>query len=287
MKKVGVKYPVCALYDDSTGSPVYTSGAVMGKAMSVALAWTKSNVKIYADDAVDETDQSITGGSVTLGINELIYEIQALVLGHSINGSGGLIVNELDIAPFVGFGFCGKVRRNNTDKFRAVWIKKIQFNEPNDDTNTRGENAAFQTPTIAGEIMKDCKGDFKEDYLFDTEADAISFLNNKIGIPVTASGGLTALAMTGTGGTLSPTFSANNRYYTYSGLTGASCTVTATAADHIIQLYVDDVFIQKLTSGAASSAISMGSSGSKKLKIVAAEVGKQSQTTEIIVVKGA
>jgi hypothetical protein len=135
--------------------------------------------------------------------------------------------------------------------------------------------------------MKDINGDFKREKIFDTEADAKSWLNGKAGIPVSASAGLTGLTMSGTGGTLSPAFSTTNRYYTFGGLTGTSFTITATAANHTIQLYVDDVLTQTLSSGVASSSVAMATAGTKKLKIVAFEAGKQSQTTEIIVVKSA
>lgn len=287
MKKIGLKYPVCALYDDSTGTPVYSNGMVMGRAMSANLAWTVNNVPLYADDIMDDIDQSISGGTEALALNELIHEVQSFLLGHQINGNDELIVNEADIAPYVGHGFYGKVKRNGVYKYRALWLFKMQYSEPADDNTTKGETTAFQTPTINGTIMKDINGDMKTEKLFDLEADAVAWLNEKAGIPVTESGGLTALAMTGTGGTLSPTFGANTRYYTFGGLTGTSLTLTATAAGHVIKLYVDNVLLQTLTSGVSSSVIPFPSIGTKKIKVVAQEPGKTSQTTEIIVVKTA
>lgn len=100
-----------------------------------------------------------------------------------------------------------------------------------------------------------------------------------------ASGGLTGLSMSGTGGTLAPTFGSAVRYYTYTGVTGASVTVTATAAGHDIKLYVNGAFTQNLTSGSASAAISLSAGTSKKLTIVASEPGKKRQVTDIIVQK--
>ncbi len=287
MKKVGLKYPVCARYDDSTGVPVYFGGMVMGRAMSANLAWTSNKVELFADDVLDDIDQSISGGTEALALNELIHEVQAFLLGHQINGDGELTVNEGDIAPYVGHGFYGRVKRDGAYKFRAIWLFKMQYSEPADDNATKGATTAFQTPTINGAIMKDVNGNLKTEKLFDVEADAIAWLNAKAGIPVSDSGGLTALALTGTGGALSPAFGAAVRYYTFSGLTAASFTVTATAAAHTIQLYVDDVLTQTLTSGVASPGIAMAAVGSKKLRIVAYEAGKSSQTTEIIVVKTA
>jgi phi13 family phage major tail protein len=285
MKKVSVKYPVAAKYDDSTGVPVYTNGFVIAKAMKIALKWDKNSVTIYADDALDDMDQSITGGTETLALNELMYDSQSALLGHQINGNGEMIVNANDIAPYVGHGFYGMIKRNGAYKFRAVWLTKMQYSEPDDESDTKADKIAFQTPTIEGKIMQDIVGNFKTEKICDTEADAKAWLNAKVGLPVSASGGLTGLTMNGTGGTLSPTFSGDSRYYAFTGLTGTSFTITVTAANHTIQLYVDDVLTQNLSSGVASSSIAMPTSGTKKLRIVAYEPGKQSQTTEIVVIK--
>jgi phi13 family phage major tail protein len=287
MAKVGLKYPICAHYSDATGSPVYSNGLVMGKAIAEDLTIESNNTPVYADDALDELDTSFKSGKTAIELNDLSAETQAFLLGHKINGSGELVANSNDSSPYVGHGFYGRTVKNKISKWRAVWLTKVQFAEPADSTKTQGESVAFQTPKIEGTIMKDVNGDWKQEQTFDTEADAIAYLNGKAGLPVSTSAGLTALALTGTGGTLSPTFSTSNRLYTFNGLTGTSFTVTATAANHTIQLYVDDVLTQTLTSGVASSTIAMATVGTKKLKIVAQESGKTSKTTEIIVVKTA
>ena len=283
MKKIGLKYPVAAIYNDSTGTPVYSDGFVIAKAMSANIRINRNNERLHADDDIDEIDQSFIDGTESLGINELTLEKQSILLGHALE-NGELKANQDDIAPYLGHGFYGRIRRNGADKWRAIWFHKMQFGEPNDETETKGERVAFKTPTIESMIMKDINGDWKSEKVFDTEADAIAWLHEKVGLPVTASSGLTDLALTGTGGALTPSFAAGKTLYTFSGVTAASVTVTATAANHTLKLYVDDVFNQNLTSGVASSAINMAI-GSKKLKIVAQEAGKTSQTTEIVVVK--
>ncbi|HWT27167.1 MAG TPA: major tail protein [Mobilitalea sp.] len=285
--KVGLKYPVCAKYDDATGTPVYTGGIVMGRAIAEDLTIDSNNTPVYTDDALDELDTSFKSGKTAIELNDLSVETQAFILGHTINETTGeLVANANDSSPYVGHGFYGRTVKNKVSKWRAVWLTKVQFSEPADSNKTQGESVAFQTPKVEGTIMKDVNGDWKQEKTFDNEADAIAYLNGKAGLPVTASAGLTALSMTGTGGALSPTFGASTRYYTYSGVTGTTVTVTATAALHTIKLYVDGVFSQTLTSGAASAAITVAI-GTKKLTIVAQESGKTSQTTEIVVVKTA
>ena len=257
MKKIGLKHPVCATYSEITGAAVYAPGIVIGKAMNVAIAWTKNNVKLYADDSVDETDQSITGGTITLGVNELLYPAQAYILGHEINSDGELVVNESDIAPYVGFGFYGKVRRNGVDKYRAVWLKKVQFSEPNDDTNTKGENVAFSTPSVAGEIMKDIGGNFKTEKLFDTEEQAIAWLDTKANVqPICKTP--VASVPSGTYSTeQSVTLTAGageSIYYTTNGMTPSATTGTLYSTAIVVE---DDTALRAIAikSGSANSEI--------------------------------
>lgn len=104
---------------------------------------------------------------------------------------------------------------------------------------------------------------------------------------VTASGGLTALALTGAGGTLSPAFTVGNRSYSFGGVTAASVTVTATAAAHNLKLYIDGVYSQDLVSGSASAAITLTLNVGKKLTILAWETGKAQKVYEVVAIKTA
>jgi hypothetical protein len=104
---------------------------------------------------------------------------------------------------------------------------------------------------------------------------------------LTTSGGLTALSLTAAGGTLVPSFSASLRSYVFSGVSASSVTVTPTAASHTIKLYIDDVYSQDITSGAASSSISLTINVSKRLTLICYEAAKTPITYNIVVVKTA
>lgn len=110
-------------------------------------------------------------------------------------------------------------------------------------------------------------------------------ISGKPVLGLTASGGLTALVLTGLGGTLSPTFANSTYYYTFSGVSATSVTVTATAASHTIKLYIDEVYSADLTSGSASSAIPLTLNVGKKITLVVYESGKTPLTYEVIAVK--
>lgn len=114
--------------------------------------------------------------------------------------------------------------------------------------------------------------------------DATIKVSGEPDLNLTASAGLSGLSLSGTGGTLSPTFASGTYYYTFGGVSATSVTLTATGSGQTIKLFVNGEFTQNLTSGAASSAVSM-SLGSKKLSILANEDGKTQKMYEVIVVK--
>ena len=62
MANIGLKYPCYAILDANT----YSGGTLIGGgAITANVNITKNDVKLYADDAVKETDQSVTGGTIS------------------------------------------------------------------------------------------------------------------------------------------------------------------------------------------------------------------------------
>jgi hypothetical protein len=121
-------------------------------------------------------------------------------------------------------------------------------------------------------------------------ADAVGFevtlkISGKPVLGVSASSGLSGLALTAAGGSLVPSYSASLRSYVFSGVSATSVTVTPTAAAHTIKLYVDGVYVQDVTSGAASAAIALVINVSKKITLVTYEVAKTPISYDITVVK--
>lgn len=275
MAKIGLKYPV---YKGS-------SGGVIGKALTADISIERNTAELYADDALAESDYSFKSGTISLGIDELSDAVQAEFLGHVI-ASSEMTASVTDVPAYVGIGFYGVKMISGVKKYRAIFFPKVHFSEPSDSEKTKGETTEFGTSTLEGKILPNVSGVWKQEKTFTLEADAIAYLNTLVGLAVVASGGLTALALTGTGGTLSPAFGTGIRSYTFGGVSAASVTVTPTAASHTIKLYADGVYVQDIVSANPSAAISMAI-GSKKLTLVAYEAGKSSQTTEIIVVKTA
>lgn len=120
--------------------------------------------------------------------------------------------------------------------------------------------------------------------------DLVSFeatvkVSGKPVLATTASAGLTALALTGVGGTLSPTFANTNYSYSFGGVSATSGTITATAAGQTMKLYINGIYSQDLITAVASAAIPLTINVGKKLTVVAWEDGKTPIVYEVVVIK--
>lgn len=109
-------------------------------------------------------------------------------------------------------------------------------------------------------------------------------VSGKPSLNFSASTGLTALALSGTGGTLSPAYAAGTTYYTFDGVTATVVKITATGVGQTIKLFVDNTYVGNLTSGTAYD-LSMSAIGSKKAVVMANETGKAPKIYEIVIVK--
>lgn len=172
MAKVGLKYLV---YKTATAQ------GVIGKAVQADIVITSNDAKLYADDALAETDKSFKSGKITLGIDDLPDTTQSDLLGHQII-DGEITAGASDTAPYAGIGFYAVKRVGGASKYRAVFLRKVQFAEPADTNETKGDTVVFSTPVMEGEIMLDDDGKWKDEKTFNTEAEAIAYLQAKSGV---------------------------------------------------------------------------------------------------------
>lgn len=187
MPKIGLKHIVAApLKEDGT----YDAGYVVAKAIKATVNSNSNDVKLYADDGVAESDKSFKDGSISLNVDDMKQKVYADMLGHEYKAAGTgenatpetVIASAQDVAPYLGVGFYGAIKRNNQVLYQAKWLKKVQFAEPNDETETKGETVNFQTPTIEGTVFPADDSKWKEQAEFKTEAEAIAWVDGKANI---------------------------------------------------------------------------------------------------------
>ena len=185
MAKIGMEYIVIgemASTTKSAATATYTKGTYLGPASTFNGSPTANDVKDYGDDRTVETDTSVTGGSLSVELNERTAEIYCQMLGHTLSQEGEVLANTEDIAPFLGIGAVGKSRRNGATKYTGKFYYKTQFREPNDENATKQESTSFTHTTLEGALFQLENGDWKAEKEFDTLAEAKTWLDGKVGI---------------------------------------------------------------------------------------------------------
>ena len=181
MAKTGIRYAVFAVATEATdGTITYSGGKNISPVAGFNGSVNQATGKDYGDDIVVDTDNTVTGGTLTVELNRDEDDIYTMLLGHTAATGADTAIQykDTDVAPFVGCGAIGK----SGSQWVAKWYAKVQFREPNDDNATKQENVTFNHVTLEGDILIPANHLWKEREAFTTEAAAKTWINGKAGI---------------------------------------------------------------------------------------------------------
>ena len=186
MAKIGLtNFRYSVLTEATDGTPSYAGAIKPAKAVSCSVSIDNNDAKLYADDALAESDTSFSGGSVTMGIDEDDLTTMAALLGHTID-DGEIVRNADDAAPYVGLGRVVTKMVGGQYKYKVEILYKVKFAEPSQENNTKGESVEFGTTEIEGTIAALADGNWSKAKQFDELTDAISYLESAFAAPITA-----------------------------------------------------------------------------------------------------
>ena len=179
MAKIGLNnFRYSKLTESETGTATYAGAKKPARAVSCKVSVSTSSASLYADDALAESDSSFNSGTVTIGIDEEDNATMADLLGHTLAEEGGEMVrNANDVAPYVGLGRVVVKMVNGVRKY------KVKFSEPSQDDKTKGENVEFTTSELEGTVSTLADGTWSKTKTFDTQAEAIKYLEGLMAKP--------------------------------------------------------------------------------------------------------
>lgn len=191
MAKTGMRYIVAAQLDaENDGQkPTYKDGRVVGRAISAEVTLNRAESSLYADDVLAESENAITGGNISIGMDDILEEAQELIFGLVKTGDEGDYEydDKAVSAPYVGVGYLQERRYKGVTSYLPWWYWKVQFAPVDDKAQTRGENVEWQTMTASGKMMgvvKDASqvATFRTHKVCATAKEAIDWLNEMAGI---------------------------------------------------------------------------------------------------------
>ena len=191
MAFVGHLYAVAApIQTEADGQAItYGKGQVIGGMMTAEISYTRNSNPLYADDRVMEEDNSITGGTIKMGVDDVNDDARVMMLGDVKEGDAGEeVYHETgESAPYVGTGYIRVRRKDNKTNYIAYWVHKAIFGIGTESAKTKGQNIEWQTPTLEGSIMgvknnAALQTRLRERRTFTKESEARAWLNKKAGI---------------------------------------------------------------------------------------------------------
>lgn len=182
MAITGIKHPVAAKIDTESYSAVaYGQGVVIGAVLKADITIEgQSDNDLYGDNGILETDDSFSGGTVALNVDELSDENYCYLLGaktETVLGKTVIRDSGADVSPYVGFGYYKTGKKNNVPYYVAYWYYKLKFAKPSESAETIKKQITWQTPTIEAPILSLGNGDWRDFARFDSEQAAIAWLD--------------------------------------------------------------------------------------------------------------
>lgn len=194
MAQIGLRYPMYAplTEDETAGTYEYGVGKVAAKAIRVDINLNIADSPLYADDGIAERVREFIDGTMTFTPDDLSNEVRADWLGNKLEDEEVdeettvkvLKSNTEDLPGYFGFGCIVPKVKNKKRQYRAIVFTKVQFGEPSETAETKGESITWQTPAIEGRTMRRVDGVWKEEITVDSLDIAKAWLNKKLNVGV-------------------------------------------------------------------------------------------------------
>lgn len=184
----GFSKPYVALYSAAGSTVTYSSGQLLARGVEVEIAPEVSDANnFYADNVVAETAAGIfTGGELTLTVDGLFQDAEALIMGTGTAGTDGFIAYGVDnTPPFVGVGFVIRYMSDGVTSYKPVVLPKCAFAPITVSAATQEDEIDWQTQELTASIFRDDSANGVWQYSGGeetTEAAAEAKIKTKLGI---------------------------------------------------------------------------------------------------------
>lgn len=160
----------------ATETPTYSKApAKLAGAIEAKVDIEQNDAKLYADDELQDSDESFISGKITLGVDDDDPDIFGPILGKTVDAESGEVSSNSDDKPmFVGFGYI--TRNSGEKKYRAKFYPKVKFKDFDTEAKTKQDKLEYVTPSVEGTVYALEDGNWKTENRFATKAEAVAYL---------------------------------------------------------------------------------------------------------------
>lgn len=135
---------------ESKTETVYGEVKPLGPAMALNLVPSVNRGNLRADDGVLFSDAAKGPIAVTLNTAYLEKEVEADILGKTIDANGGIMDKGTDEPPYIAIGGKALSARGGYEYF---WVYRLKLAPAEENRETQQETPTYQTPNLSGEAI--------------------------------------------------------------------------------------------------------------------------------------
>ena len=135
--------------DPANGTATYEEVISIPHVREIGIKPQSAMATLYADDQAVDTANTTSEYELTIGTAILPLEYKAYLLGHAIE-NGQMTVTKDDVAPYFAVMFESN-KRNGKKRFCKFY--KVQFSEPEETSQTKGDNIQYNTPSLTAKAI--------------------------------------------------------------------------------------------------------------------------------------
>lgn len=176
-----VKYFCVAAAEDGGTSITYTGGAMAWDLIGVSITPTVMSALHTSQTGGRRARYKALGADITVNHEPETLEKKQLLFGHKMDeGSAGELAYGIEDVPrHVG---CTFYRALNDDTFEGVFLPWVLFSEGTSEAQAALDSINYATGTTTGSCEADHAGSYQYVKSFATEAEAIAWCDEKLGI---------------------------------------------------------------------------------------------------------
>src|SRR5690625_5035643 len=136
--------------EENEDETVYGGVEPLGPARACNIVPSVNRANLHADDAVLFSDSAKGATTITLETAYLDAEVEADLLGKTVDELGGVTDASTDDAPYVAVGGRALSARGGYEWF---WVYRIKFAPGEENKETEEDTPEYQTPNLEGEAV--------------------------------------------------------------------------------------------------------------------------------------
>lgn len=183
MASFGAKYPRFApiATEPAAALPTYDEPVTIGKLVKADLTVALASGKLYADDALAESVDEFSSGSIAMETDDMLDTVASVVYGATV-ATSKVSYKAGDSAPMGGLAYYKVLMRNGVKLFKGYYYPRVKAVLGNDSAATKADSVTFGTNSTTFTVFRCNSDEWRITEELTTEDAAKTWVDTQLGV---------------------------------------------------------------------------------------------------------